>query len=91
MFLTLLLTITTVTHFTSFQYGVVNETKFDSLINDTIRLVAKCGKISNYRTGNLIFFPVALALIAVFSWSIKREKRCLDLCDARPGKKNFFF
>jgi hypothetical protein len=92
-FLSLLLAITTITHFTSFKYDVVNETRLESLINDTIQLVAKCGSIANYRTGNLVFFPVALALILVFSWSIKREKRCLSLCDGRPGRdllKNLF-
>lgn len=86
LFLTILLSITTITHFTSFKYDVVNETRLEALINETIQLVAKCGNISNYRTENLIFFPISLALILVFSWSIKREKRCLKLCDGRPGK-----
>lgn len=86
LFLTLLLSITTVTHFTSFKYDIVNETRMDALINETIQLVAKCGNISNYRTENLIFFPISLALIVVFSWSIKREKRCLRVCDGRPGR-----
>jgi hypothetical protein len=36
-YLTLLLTIT---YFKSFKYDVVNETKLDSLINDTVQLVA---------------------------------------------------
>jgi hypothetical protein len=85
--LTLLLSITTITHFTSFKYDIVNETKFDALVNDTILLVAKCGSISNYRKGNLIFFPVSLTLIMVFSWSIKREKKCKHLFDGRPGRR----
>ena len=83
--LLLMFSITTVTHFTSFKYEITNETKLDQLVNDTIRLVAQCQGISNYRTGNLVFFPVALALILIFSWSVKREKRCLNMCDARPG------
>ncbi len=86
LFLTLLLSITTITHFTSFKYDVVNESRLESLINDTVQLVAKCGSIANYRTGNLVFFPIAFALILVFSWSIKRENRCLNLCDGRPGR-----
>jgi hypothetical protein len=86
LLLTILLSVTTLTHFTSFKYDIVNETKFDALINETIQLVAKCGTISNYRKENLLFFPFALTLIFLFSWSIKREKRCLHVCDGRPGK-----
>ncbi len=63
LFLTLLLSITTIAHFISLKYDIVNETKLDSLINDIIQLVAKCEKISNYRTKNLVFSLVALALI----------------------------
>lgn len=85
LYLTLLLSITTITHFTSFKYDVVNETRLDDLINETIHLVTKCGSISNYRVENLVFFPISVALILVFSWSIKREKRCLKICDGRPG------
>lgn len=84
-YLTLLLSLTTITHFSSFQYDVVNHTRIENLLNDTIRLVAKCGRISNYRMENVIFFPIAVAMILVFSWSIKREKRCLNVCDSRPG------
>jgi len=86
LFLTLLFSITTITHFTSFKYDITDDTKLDLLINDTVRLVARCEKISDYRSGNLIFFPFALTLILIFSWSIKREKKCLKLCDGRPGK-----
>ena len=85
-FLTLLFVITTFTHFTSFKYDVTDETKLDQLVNDTVRLVTRCEKIANYRLGNLIFFPIAVALILMFSWSVKREKRCLHACDGRPGK-----
>ena len=54
-------------------------------INDTIRLVNKCVTISDYRTGNLIFAPFAISLILIFSWSLKRRKLCLHMCDGRPG------
>jgi hypothetical protein len=86
LFLILLFSITTITHFTSFKYDITDDTKLDLLVNDTIRLVAQCERISNYRVGNLIFFPFALCLIFIFSWSVKRERRCLDLCDGRPGR-----
>jgi hypothetical protein len=94
LFLTLLLSITTITNLTSFKYDSINETKFAALINETTRLVAKCGSISDYRKGNLIFFPASLALIMIFSWSIKREKRCPKVFDGRPGYRrieNFSF
>ena len=71
-YLALLLLLTTTRHFSSFKYDVVNHTKIENLLNDTIRMVAKCGSISNYRTENLVFFPIAVAMIFFFSWSIKR-------------------
>ena len=85
-FLSLLFSVTTITHFTQFKYDIVDETKLEVIANETIRLVAQCEKISDYRRGNLVFFPVALSLILIFSWSVKREKRCLSLFDARPGE-----
>lgn len=33
----------------------------------------------------MIFAPIAVALIFMFSWSIKREKKGLDICEGRPG------
>jgi hypothetical protein len=89
-FLILLFSVTTITHFTSFKYDITDDTKLDLLVNDTLRLVTQCEKISDYRMGNLIFFPIALSLILIFSWSVKREKRCLKLCDGRPGNKKLF-
>ncbi|CAF1325642.1 unnamed protein product [Adineta steineri] len=84
-FLSILFIVTTVTHFTSFKYDITDETKLEVLANDTIRLVAQCEKIADYRMGNLIFFPFALTLILIFSWSVKRENLCLSVCDGRPG------
>jgi len=89
LFLTLLLSIITITHFISFKYDIVNETRLESLMSDTTQLVAKCEIITNYRTENLIFVPIALALLFIFSWSIQREQRCLQLCDGRPGRDFF--
>jgi hypothetical protein len=89
LFLTLLLSIITITHFISFKYDTVNETRLESLLIDTTQLVAKCESIANYRTENLIFVPIALALVFIFSWSIKREEQCLHLCDGRPGRGLF--
>lgn len=86
-FLTVLFSVTTFKHFSSFKYDITDETKLDQLVNDTIRLVTHCEKISDYKMGNMIFFPVALCLILMFSWWVKREKRCITLCDGRPGKR----
>jgi hypothetical protein len=74
-------------HFTSFAYDINDDTKLDSLINNTVTLVTTCGTISYYRMESFVFFPTALALIFIFSWSIKRRKRCLHLCNGRPGKE----
>ncbi|CAF3816888.1 unnamed protein product, partial [Rotaria sp. Silwood1] len=51
---------------------------------DIIRLTAQCKLISKYGIGNLIFSPIALALIIIFSWSIKRETRCRTTCNGQP-------
>ncbi|CAF1562766.1 unnamed protein product [Rotaria magnacalcarata] len=84
-FLLLLYLTTTLIHFSWFKYDITDDTKLESLVNETIRLVSHCERISNSRQGNLVFFPIALALIIMFSWSVKRERRCLNLCDGRPG------
>ncbi len=89
LFLTLLLSITIITHFTLFKYDVANETRSDSLIIHIIQSVVKCGSIRNYAMKYFVFCPIALALILHFSWLIKREKRCLNLCDGRPGTESF--
>jgi hypothetical protein len=68
LFLSLLLSITTIMHFTSFQYDLTEDTKLSSVVNDTIRLVVQCKYIADYRVGNLIFFPVGVCLVLVFSW-----------------------
>ncbi|CAF3528746.1 unnamed protein product [Rotaria sp. Silwood1] len=85
IFLSLLYSITTLTHFSSFKYEITDETKLDVIVNETIRLVAHCERISDSRLGNLIFFPIAVGLIIIFSWSTKRERKCLNTCDGRPG------
>ncbi|CAF1555083.1 unnamed protein product, partial [Didymodactylos carnosus] len=84
-FLLLLLVITTVVHFTSFQFGIIDEKRIENIVNDTVRLVTRCEKISDYRIGNLFMFPISLALILLFSWFIKSDKKCLKHCDGRPG------
>jgi len=76
-------------YFVSFGYNITNDEEHFS-INDTIRLVTDCTRISDYRRGNLIFTPCACALILLFSWSIKRETLCTDMCEGRPGKKKRF-
>ena len=63
-----------------------NNTKLVVLINTTIHLVKECKSISDYRRENLIFVPFAIALIVMFCFLIKRRKRCLNICDNRPGK-----
>ncbi|CAF3690473.1 unnamed protein product [Rotaria sordida] len=85
IFLSLLYSITTLTHFSSFKYEITDETQLELLVNETIRLVAHCERISNSRLGNLVFFPIAVCLIVIFSWSVKRERKCLNICDGRPG------
>lgn len=91
IFLSLLYAITTLMHFSSFKYEINEDTKLDVLVNETVRLVAQCEHISNSRVGNLVFFPIAVSLIVIFSWSTKREKRCVDLCGGRPGKHIEYF
>lgn len=73
-------------YFKSFVYYTNDDKNGELSINDTIRLVKQCESISDYRRGNLIFSPFALTLIIIFSWSIKREDRCLNFCDRRPGE-----
>ncbi|CAF4481627.1 unnamed protein product, partial [Rotaria magnacalcarata] len=85
LLLSLLFVITTLMYLKSFVYYTTDEKEGESSINDTIRLVKQCESISDYRRGNLIFSPFALTLILIFSWSIKREKWGLRMCDGRPG------
>jgi hypothetical protein len=73
-------------YYLSFGYNLTDDEENFS-INDTIRLVTDCARISDYRRGNLLFAPGACALILLFSWSIKRETLCVKTCDGRPGKK----
>ena len=68
LFVSLLLFITTIMHFKSFQYDLTEDTKLSSIVNDTIRLVIQCKYISDYRIGNLIFFPVGICLVLLFCW-----------------------
>lgn len=89
-FLLLLFTTTTLIHYSSFKYEINDDTKFETIVNETIRLVSRCERISNSRHGNLVFFPVAISLIIVFSWSVKRERKCKRACDGRPGILHFF-
>lgn len=72
-------------YYISFGYNLTNDDEHFS-INETIRLVTDCARISDYRRGNLTFAPCACVLILLFSWSIKRENACLNMCDGRPGK-----
>jgi hypothetical protein len=82
--LSLLFFITTIMYYHSFGYNLFNDEEHIS-INDTIRLVKECARISDYRRGNIIFAPFACALILLFSWTIKRESICLSMCEGRPG------
>jgi len=84
-FLTILFVITTVMYYFSFGYNKFSEHEQLS-INETIRLVTECARISDYRRGNIIFAPFAFGLIFLFSWSIKRDTACLNRFDGRPGK-----
>ncbi|CAF4013125.1 unnamed protein product, partial [Rotaria sordida] len=68
-----------------FKIDKINDENLETSMNDTIHLIRQCEKISDYRKENIIFFPFALTLIFIFSWSIKREKKCLHTCDGRPG------
>jgi hypothetical protein len=65
---------------------LVNNTNLTSLLNDTIHLVKQCERITDYQRGNLIFVPFAITSIFMFSFLIKRQKRCLNKCDGRPSK-----
>ena len=86
LILSILFTVTTLTNFAAFEYEITEETRFDVLVNETARLVSRCKGIADYRNGNWVFFPFAVALIILFSWSVKRERKCLHMCDGRPGK-----
>ncbi|CAF1032001.1 unnamed protein product [Rotaria sordida] len=85
LLLSILFLITTIMYLKSFVYYISDEKEGEFSINDTIHLVKQCESISDYRRGNLIFSPFALTLILIFSWSMKRDKQCLDMCDRRPG------
>lgn len=85
MFLILLFAITTAMYYKSFGYNLTTDDE-DFSLNNTIRLVTECARISDYRRGNLTFAPCACVLILLFSWSIKRQNICLDVFDGRPGK-----
>ena len=78
---------TTLKYFASFTHEITDDTNLNELVNETIRLVTQCERISDSYLGNLVFFPIAVCLIIIFSWSVKREQRCLNMCDGRPGKK----
>jgi hypothetical protein len=75
-------------HLKSFGYFITDDKEVEFSINNTIHLVKQCEMISDHRRGNLIFAPFAVSLILIFSWSVKREKGCIDMCEGRPGKKN---
>ena len=85
-FLSLLYIVTTVKHLTSFQYNLTDQTQLEFLVNDTVRLVHQCESISSYRMGNLTFFPFAVVLLVIFSWSTKRENCAKGHCEGRPGR-----
>ena len=89
-FLSLLYIITTVKHMTSFQYSLGDETQLEFLVNDTARLLHRCASISSYRMGNLTFFPIAVVLMVIFSWSTKRKSCAKRYCEGRPGKIDAF-
>lgn len=72
-------------YYFSYGYHIFNDEEQTS-INDTIRLVTQCTYISDYQSGNVIFAPFACVFILLFSWSVKREDTCVDVCDGRPGK-----
>jgi hypothetical protein len=57
-----------------------------NLLNITIHLITECARGYDYRIGNLIFAPCACALILLFSFLINGKKRCLKVCNSRPGK-----
>ncbi|CAF0929613.1 unnamed protein product [Adineta ricciae] len=84
-FVTVLFFSTSLMYLISFGYGMNSDHDEEFSINDTIRLVNRCVTISDYRTGNLIFAPFAISLILIFSWSLKRRKLCLHMCDGRPA------
>ncbi|CAF3929328.1 unnamed protein product, partial [Rotaria magnacalcarata] len=83
--LSLLLILTAILHFMTFQNEIFHENKFNILLQDTIRIVTQRDRILNYRVENLIFAPIALVLIVIFSWSTKRERRCPTACNGRPS------
>lgn len=86
LLLSLLFIITTMMYYFSYGYHIFNDEEQLS-INDTIRLVNQCTYLSDYRSGNVMFAPFACVLIMVFSWSVKRETYCIDVCDGRPGNR----
>jgi len=50
-----------------------------NLLNVTIHLVKECAHIYDYRIENLVFAPVACALILFFAFLIRRKTRCFGL------------
>ncbi|CAF1043599.1 unnamed protein product [Adineta steineri] len=65
-FLTLLLCLTATIQLTLFKH-------------DTVKLETKCKILSNNKMSTYALASLALALILIFSWTIKRENKCLHL------------
>ncbi|CAF4048403.1 unnamed protein product, partial [Rotaria sordida] len=84
-FLSVLFITITLRYYKLFEIDKINDKTLGSLLNHTTHLIEECESTLDYRIENLKFFPFALSLIFIFSWSIKRDKQCLKTCNGRPG------
>ncbi|CAF2995113.1 unnamed protein product [Rotaria sp. Silwood2] len=84
-FLSVIIIIITLRYYTLFEIDKIYDKTFNHLHKNTIRLVEQCESTLDYVNENFKFFPFALVLIFIFSWLIKREKRCINTCYGRPG------
>ena len=76
----------TLRYYTLFKIDEISNITLEDSINHTIRLTSECENTSDYRRGNLIFAPVAIGLVFIFSCLVKRTEQCTNICNGRPGK-----
>ncbi len=59
------------------------------LTNNTGQAITQCEHNSILSIDNLIFILISIILCIIFSFFIKREKHCVNVCNGRPGSIYF--
>jgi hypothetical protein len=89
IFLCLLCIIPVCYQWKSFELYNNNQLKYNLSINNTVRAIIQCEHNSILSIDNLIFIFIAIILCFIFSFCIKREKHCINVCNGRPGSIYF--